>query len=641
VKPKRLLSKGACCSLVSTRADSSKTAAGCSDSFQSRSSEARCAFLAFLLLLSALAIPAAAQPTAPTAKTSASAKVATATTSVSAQPSAPLSASAPQVATEETPAPPQPKPTAATKASAQPSVAPPIVVIVPAPTPLPTASAAPTPPPLPEVEAPAEVRVGEFVAFTLRTRVAEQHARDRAALANKALKDSFDNATPDDARVERSGDVFVVYVGSQPIVQLTQADATAAGDPSLDVHADAVLAQLRKAIKAEKERTALANRILAISLVVVFGMVVIYLLRRIGDWAERGNHWVEDNPHRIPAIRVRTLTLLTPAAFRSAVALAISIARWVSQFAIVYVWLLAALGLFETTRGYTDKLNGYIVGPFVSLTSRIASMLPITVVVLIAGLVTAIVLRVIGLFFESVKSGATTIDWLPPDLAQPTSTLTRIGLVLTSLVFAAPVLTGHPDGALARGGLVGLATLGLASVPLIACATVGALVVYGRRYRVGDYLRIGPTSGRVAEVGLLDVVVEDDEGLLTRVPHLLSLVRPVQLQGTSPRVTIRVAVERRRATSALRAELSRTIVAVGAEPRVEVEEVGRDTVAMALSVLSEDLDARSRLHLLVLEVLDNPPSAAPATPNEGTNEALEVASAATPADAKSNESPTP
>ncbi|MBL8741582.1 MAG: mechanosensitive ion channel family protein, partial [Myxococcales bacterium] len=406
--------------------------------------------------------------------------------------------------------------------------------------------------------------------------------------------------------VERSGEVLVVYVGAAPIVQLSANDAHAAGDPSLEVHADSVAAQLRKAIKAEKERTALANRILSISLVVVFGLVVIYLLRRIGDLAERGNHWVEDNPHRIPAIRVRTLTLLTPAAFRSAVALAISTAKWVGQFAIVYLWLLAALGLFEATRGYTDKLNGYIVGPFVSLTSRIATMLPITVVVLIAGLVLAIVLRVIGLFFESVKSGATTIEWLPPDLAQPTSILTRIGLVLTTLVFAAPVLTGHPDGALARGGLVGLATLGLASVPLVTAATVGALVVYGRRYRVGEYVRIGSTSGRVSEIGLLDVSVEDDEGSLTRVPHLLALLRPVQLLGTAPRVAIRVAVDRGRATSALRARLARKIVAVGTEPRVEVEEVGRDDVFMSLSVLSEDLDAKSRLHLLALDVVDNP-----------------------------------
>ncbi len=122
--------------------------------------------------------------------------------------------------------------------------------------------------------------------------------------------------------------------------------------------------------------------------------------------------------------------------------------------------------------------------------------------------------------------------------------------------------------------------------------------------------------------GLLDVSLEDDEGSITRVPHLLALIRPVQMQGPAPRVSIRVTVDRLRATSALRARLSRKIVAVGAEPRVEVEEVGRDDVIMSLSVLSEDLDAKSRLHLLALDVLDNPetsslPPAEPAaTPPE-------------------------
>jgi hypothetical protein len=117
---------------------------------------------------------------------------------------------------------------------------------------------------------------------------------------------------------------------------------------------------------------------------------------------------------------------------------------------------------------------------------------------------------------------------------------------------------------------------------------------------------MGTTSGRIADVGLLDVSLEDDEGSITRVPHLLALIRPVQMQGPAPRVSIRVTVDRLRATSALRARLSRKIVAVGAEPRVEVEEVGRDDVIMSLSVLSEDLDAKSRLHLLALDVLDNP-----------------------------------
>jgi hypothetical protein len=95
--------------------------------------------------------------------------------------------------------------------SAQVSAPPPLVVVVPAPLPMPSAAEPPPAPPAPELEAPAEVRVGEFLAFTLRTRVGEQHANERAAQANKALKDAFEAATPDAVHVERSGGI-VVYV---------------------------------------------------------------------------------------------------------------------------------------------------------------------------------------------------------------------------------------------------------------------------------------------------------------------------------------------------------------------------------------------------------------------------------------------
>lgn len=466
-------------------------------------------------------------------------------------------------------------------------------------------------PPAPRAEPPAEVMLGDSVAFVLRARAGDSSASDRAKTAGRTLRDAFDASPDAEVHVERSHDVAVIYLGTAPIVQLGVADAAAAGDASLEVHADAVAAQLRKAIQAEKARSRLASRIFSISLVVFFGMVVLYLLRRIGDLAERANTWVEDNPHRFSALRFQTFTILTPAAFRSAVALAISVARWVGQFAIVYVWLLAALGLFETTRGYTDKLNAYLLGPFVSLTSRIAGMLPITVVVCIAALVTAIVLRVMGLFFESVRSGATTIEWLPPDLARPTSIIARASLVLVMVLFAAPVLTGHPDGALARAGLVGLVSLGVAAVPLMACASVGMFVVFGRTFQVGEFVRIGRHHGRVVDVGLMDVSLENDAGLSTRIPHLVTLLQPIEHLGDLPRIAVKLSVPRSRVSSALRTRIARAVVAVGSEPRVEVDELGLSEATLTVSVLSEDQDAKSRLLLLALEASEEGSEAAP------------------------------
>jgi small-conductance mechanosensitive channel len=370
--------------------------------------------------------------------------------------------------------------------------------------------------------------------FVVRAKAAGADAAARAKKAELALHSAFEDDGATEVRVERSGEVVVVYAGRTPIIQLTSADAEAHGEASLDAHAATIAAQIDAAIQHEKARNLLARRIFGASMVVLFGVIVLYLLRKAGELTERANHWLDENPQRVPAMRVRTLTLLTPAAVRSGSALALGVGKWVFQFSVVYLWIVAALNQFSRTRGYTERINGLILEPFVALTTRVVSTLPITVVVAIAGLVLLLVLRVVGLFFEAVRDGTTTVAWLPADLAEPTRLLVRVGIVLVTLVFAAPVLTGHDQGALARAGLLGLTTLGLASTPVVANVVLGMMVTFGRRFRVGDRLTVGDASGQLVAISLFELKLRGDSGTL-RVPHLLTLWKTVALEASHDR----------------------------------------------------------------------------------------------------------
>jgi len=458
------------------------------------------------------------------------------------------------------------------------------------------------------------VKLHDAVAFVLRGPYKGQTAEKRAADATKALANAFVDATPDDVHVEMITEqdpgattpttVAYVYVGKTPIVQLTQDDAILAGDATTAVYADSVAADVRKVIRAEKERSAIASRVFSISLVVFFFVVMIYLVRRIGELAERANNWVEANPDRIPALRVRSLEVINPAALRSALALTLSIVKWLAQFGIVYVWLIAALSLFESTRGYTTRLTGFIIEPFASLASRVATTLPITMVVVFGLIAIAILLRVVGLFFESVASNTTTLSWLPPELARPTSILVRAGIVLSALVFAAPLVTGNAEGALPRVGLIAIIALGLSAVPLLACAFLGAVAVFGRRVRVGEFVELGGRVGKVMNVSLIDLSIEDDDGVEVRFPHFLWLVKPLRLLGALPRVAVRVTVERKDAGVDLHEKLLKAIESAGVEPRVDIEAIGPTAVEIVASALTEDLDAKNRMFLLLLEVLN-------------------------------------
>ena len=100
--------------------------------------------------------------------------------------------------------------------------------------------------------------------------------------------------------------------------------------------------------------------------------------------------------------------------------------------------------------------------------------LPLFVVAAVAAVALGVAVRFVGLFFVGVARGETHLSWLPPDLAGPTSVLVRAGMVLVSIVLAAPLITGNDDGTLSRAGVVALVALGMACTPVLACAAARA-----------------------------------------------------------------------------------------------------------------------------------------------------------------------
>lgn len=449
----------------------------------------------------------------------------------------------------------------------------------------------------------AEVRVGDTVVFTLSVPRGTQSPEVRARIANDALEEAVTNARPEDVRVEHAGSVSIVYVGAAPVVQLTEEDAQVAGDAGLTVHADRVAAEVRQALKAEQQRTAVANTIFNVSLAVLFAVLAVFLLRRAWDFGDRAEHWLEKNPERVPALRLRTVEVLNRGAVRGALSLLVGAGRWIALLGLVYAWLIATLSLFEATRGLTEKLSGALVAPLASLASRIAAGVPLIVILFFAGLTLALVLRAARLFFSEVAQGTTTVAWLPKDLAAPTGVLAQLGLVVLALVLIAPVITGDPDGAFTRIGLVLLVSFGLASVPVVATTLVGAVTLFGRRLKVGDWVELGARMGRVINVGLLETTLRDNAGVELKVPHLSRLWNPTRVHGPTPRVTASLTVDRALATPALATRLERVLGGIGTSAVVRLVNVEAAHVTLELTLSSAAADARSAmLWLAIAEV---------------------------------------
>ncbi len=294
----------------------------------------------------------------------------------------------------------------------------------PAPPPSAVPEPLPPPPPAPPASAPplqrgeaAPVKLGDSVVFSLYAARGDRPPEQRARAATKALSGIIEGAKGEDVRVTRQGDVAVVMVGQTPIVQLGETDAQIAGDSSLDVHAANVAAQLRRAIDTERQRSAIANLVFSISLVVFFALIAIYLMRKLGDIAERARIWLEERGEKGLTVRIRDIEVLSPATIQSTASIAVGLGKWLGQFGILYSWLVVVLSLFDATRGYTQRLTGFVLEPLSQMMTRFATSLPLLVILTIAGLAVFVVVRFVRLFFRSVERRETVVPWMPAELA--------------------------------------------------------------------------------------------------------------------------------------------------------------------------------------------------------------------------------
>lgn len=472
----------------------------------------------------------------------------------------------------------------------------------------PASSAAPplAPGPAPSATAPADapVRINQTTAFVLRVPRAGQSPEQRALAASAALKRALDEGGAAEVRVEAQGDGAVVFLGARPVVELGPEDAAAAGEASPQVHAARIAGQLRDAVRREQSRSATLMTILSLALVILSALMALFLVRRAGILADRTRAWIAEHPDRVPAIRLRSIEVIRPASLRAAIHIGVGAAKALAQIGIAYGWVLITLSLFEPTRAYAERLTGFVFGPLYALLVRLVSSVPVLVVAVIAGIALVVLVRFIGLFFDSVGRGETTVEWLPADLAAPTSVLVRSAVILSFFVVAAPLVTGDDGGTLARVGIVAVVALGLAVTPLLACVAVGVTVVYGRRLRAGDFAEVGGRAGRVRGITLLEVRLEDDRGSEVRVPHLLGLLHPTRVLGPLPLVTVTLTLASHTAAQDdvldLLEEAARN---VGERPQAELLSFDADGARYAVSAYSAAPKARSRLYATLAEAL--------------------------------------
>lgn len=364
--------------------------------------------------------------------------------------------------------------------------------------------------------------IGEDVVFRFRVN-SGNHTPDERVLSATRKIDKALRGGSSEVRVVAMGGAASVHVGPDVVLVLSQADAQAEGREDLSELAEEVATRTRRAIKREKNRRTVAERVLGASGVVFFGILGLLLIQLVGRLSRSASRWVTNKGESLRAVRLGAIELLPATASREGLRIAIFAGAWLVRAGIAYSWILAALSLFATTRPLVGRAAGYLFTPAIDLLGRLASRLPLVLALFLALLVVISVIRFVTLYAVAVQKGEIESDWLRPETARITGTLLAFFTCLLALLFVTPLLTGDSDGSLTRVGLLGLGALALAATPLLASCVLGARVVYGGMVVQGGRVEYGGQKGVVANIGLFDLMLSTEDGARIRVPHLMSL----------------------------------------------------------------------------------------------------------------------
>jgi hypothetical protein len=388
----------------------------------------------------------------------------------------------------------------------------------------------------------AEVKLRDSVILRLKLSDGGLTPMERVQRAKRAIEAALVDGHPEVVRTEMRLDRALIFVGQRPIVELTRADAEAIGEGSLELFAASAAARVTDLLENERQRSVVTRGAFNVVFVIASAVAVLYALRALGILGRRAREFVNRNPQRIPAIRLRSIEVVGPHVLRSGVVVGVGVAKLMLQVGLVFAWLLFSSSLFDATRGMTERLTAMLLAPLSGLAARFVALLPLLLLTTIGVVVLVVLLRFVALFFAGVERRETELTWLRSELAAPTSLLIRIGLVVLSLLVLAPLVTGNVDGALARVGMLSVVAIGLATTPLSANVVVGLVTLYGGRLQLGSVISIGPHTGLLASIDLVELRLTGTDGRVLRIPHLVTLVCPLTVSAGPIHRTRRLVV---------------------------------------------------------------------------------------------------
>ena len=374
----------------------------------------------------------------------------------------------------------------------------------------------------------APVTLDGEVLFQLRG-ISALPAPERAATVREKIIQAAQDASiaPDSGSLEASEDRITVILGTHAIVSFFPADAEIEAVP-MKLLAETALVRIAAGIKDYREARSAKYLLRHTGMLVgitIAGALLLWLILGLFKWLDRVlERRVKRKIQRLEQASHRVLDAGQIGGWLAGVLRGV---RAVLVFALVLIWLNAALGLYPWTRPLAAELFSLVLGPLKELGLGFLTSLPDLAFLAVLFFVVRFILRVIHTFFNRAHRGWIRLKNFEPELAMPTYRIVRIMVIVMALVIAYPYIPGSDSEAFKGMSIFFGVVLSIGSSSFIANIIAGYSLTYRRAFREGDRIKVGEQEGIVLEMSTLNTRIRSMKNEEINIPNSVVLGSPI------------------------------------------------------------------------------------------------------------------
>jgi small-conductance mechanosensitive channel len=332
-----------------------------------------------------------------------------------------------------------------------------------------------------------------------RGRIGLMSPADRAVVSARRIDAAF-QADSNVVTVQYDTVGTLVLLNGRAVILMTPGDLAPAESWGVQEAGDTVAARLQRALVERHEERSLRTLVKALVSTVLATALLLGALRLLG-WLGRviGVRVAA----LAPRIAIGGFSLLQREQLETAARLVLRGLAWAIALFLLYLYAVFVLTRWPYTRPWGEATGGFLGATLSGIGLGILHALPRLVIIGIIVWLTRLGTRLLNTYFEAVAAGRARVVGFHPETAVATR---RISIAMLWVFAAAAIYPNLPGSgteafkgiSLLAGVLVTFGSTGLAGQ-----AMSGLLLVYGRGFKAGDFIKVGEVEGTVLELGLL------------------------------------------------------------------------------------------------------------------------------------------